>query len=143
MDERRADADLADAPPGVVRGGRWTKGGDAMGAVAARVRAHAPDPDLAALLVEPNGYAHPNPLALVAKTAVSPGAVKIDRGGPVGGHGVVGHSVPDLGSVRHPGASSAGLAGTVAAPIRFWVGRHKVLSAIIAADLVAMALWWA
>jgi hypothetical protein len=113
-----------------------------MAAISARGRAHAPDPDLASILVEPNGYAHPDPIALVAKTAISPGAVKIDRRSPVGGHGVVGHPVPDVGSVRHPRASSARMAGSVAAPIRIWVGRHKVIAAIIAADLVAMALWW-
>jgi hypothetical protein len=143
MDERRANADLADAPPGVVRGGRWTKGGDAMGAVAARVRAHAPDPDLAALLVEPNGYAHPNPLALVAKTAVSLGADKIDRGSPIGSPDMVGHAVPDLGSVRDPRASSAGLASEVVPPFWLWLREHKVLSAIVVADVVAIALWWA
>jgi hypothetical protein len=114
-----------------------------MGAVAARVRAHAPDPDLAALLVEPNGYAHPDPLALVAKTAVSLGAGKIDRGSPIGSPDMVGHAVPDLGSVRDPRASSAGLASEVVPPFWLWLREHKVLSAIVVADVVAIALWWA
>jgi hypothetical protein len=114
-----------------------------MGAIAARAKYHQPDPELASVLADPNGFALKDPLALVAKTSVPPGVCKIDRGGPISSADVAGHSVPDLGSVRHPGASSAGMARAVAAPIRIWVGRHKVLAAIIAADLVAMALWWA
>jgi hypothetical protein len=142
MDEpRRAVPDLGVAIEGVGGPRRWTRAADAMGAIASRAK-HAPDPDLAALLVDPNGYALADPLALVAKTAVSPGAGKIDRGGPISSADVAGHSVPDLGSVRHPGASSAGMAGKVAKTVRF-LGRHKVLSAILVADAVAMALWWA
>jgi hypothetical protein len=142
MDEpRRAVADLGLAIEGVGSPRRWTRGPDAMGALASRAR-HQPDPELAAILVEPNGFALKDPLALVAKPAVSPGAGKIDRGSPIGSPDVVGHSVPDLGPVRHPGASSAGVAGSVAKTVRF-LGRHKVLSAILVADAVAMVLWWA
>ncbi len=113
-----------------------------MGALAARAR-HAPDPELASILVEPNGFALKDPLALVAKTGASLGAGEIDRRGPISSAGVGGHAGPDLGPVRAPRASSASLDGSVAASIRVWVGKHKVASAIIAADLVAMALWWA
>jgi hypothetical protein len=114
-----------------------------MGAISLRGRAHAPDPDLAAILADPNGYAIKDPLALVAKTAVSLGAGKIDRGSPISGGRVDGHQSADLGSVRDPGASSAGLDGEVVPPFWLWLRKHKVLSAIVVADVVAIALWWA
>ncbi len=142
MDERRTDPDMADAPAGAIRRGRWNQGRAAMAAISARGRAHAPDPDLAAILVEPNGYAVSDPLALIAKAPDGIQRPEDGHGGSIRGAAVGGGQAGDLGAVRAPGPAGAGLAGKAGAEAAWaWIGQHKAISGIVLLDTIAVVLW--
>jgi hypothetical protein len=140
MDEpRRALADLGLEVQGPPRRRGWTQGPDAMGAIAARAKYHRPDPELAAVLVQPNGFALPDPLGLVARGredgAGSPDAVRVvaPDAGPQVGRPVAGSLVDD--GRRFPALPRA--LGAVSA----WVATHVASSISWAVAGVCGLLW--